>query len=792
MDWLNKEIELQNKLDIIQSTYIGIDFGTSTSVVSCVTFSNNQAAAEPIFLNQPEEYGGTLRHYLVNSVLAWRNKKLLWGQDAYRLKPILTDGVNVFSSFKMKLGLSIGPTYPNTMLSSARGQEVIIETAEDASYQFFNQLIGALKQEVGKNALSQYRFAFSVPASFEANQRRALLESLFKNGIEASQCCLIDEPNAAFLSFLQQCFLNNEHSALLEKLKSQSINLLVYDFGAGTCDISILQVGIQKNKISSRNLAISKFTALGGDDIDRAIARLLAHQLLADTKENLSTRDIDEFLIPKLQAAAERLKISINAWLSQQNICSLSDCYEQNNIKFEDLPMSVKIKDKELATNERSYLYLYDFAEIVEEFLGDYDESYSVKHIMSPVYDAMRKVGLVAEDLAAVLFIGGSSKSPLVQSCVKRELTKYGEEIDFIVPKDLQSHVSLGAAIHSVSYFGLGLDLISPITSEAIYIITQNDSMALAIPASSLVPSDKPFVLDLMVKNDEQNLIDLPLCVGNKNKLLGVLSIESYDSPFKKGDKVQVRAQINHEKLLLVEATINEQIANTKILNPLANQELTASETKLLKVRQNFNQAILDNKGRPPVYIVEEYAEALEDAGEFEKSADMYVALERLKESDHATQICYLYSRAGKNKESNHWAKVAHKRKPCDVTAYNVACGAYDQKETIKYLRESLKHNPNYTSALMMLGQILHRQGDMEGGKLLETAKQNLQTKWIQSERDLRDLIEVSELLGDCATKTQAEQKLNAYQSDEQVDNLPYSQDNLLDGVNVPIVQGDG
>ena len=225
MDWLNYELQHQNKVDIIRSTYIGIDFGTSTSVASQVVFINNQAHIEPIYCNQPEEYGGVARHYLVNSVLAWRNKKLLWGQDAYRLKPMMTEGVNAFSSFKMKLGLSIGPTYPNTMLSHARGLDMVIETAEDASYQFFKHLIDALKQEIGKEDLSEYRFVFSVPASFEANQRRALLESLAKNGIEESQCCLIDEPNAAFLSFLQQCVLHNTHQDLLEKLKSRKVPL---------------------------------------------------------------------------------------------------------------------------------------------------------------------------------------------------------------------------------------------------------------------------------------------------------------------------------------------------------------------------------------------------------------------------------------------------------------------------------------------------------------------------------------------------------------------------------------
>jgi molecular chaperone DnaK len=91
--------------------------------------------------------------------------------------------------------------------------------------------------------------------------------------------------------------------------------VLVFDFGAGTCDVSILELGKDLNGIYSKNLSISKFEKLGGDDIDKLIAiDYLFPQLLKES----GTKSIDEFrtpeknrIISQLLKAAEQLKIMI-------------------------------------------------------------------------------------------------------------------------------------------------------------------------------------------------------------------------------------------------------------------------------------------------------------------------------------------------------------------------------------------------------------------------------------------------------------------------------------------------
>lgn len=274
--------------------------------------------------------------------------------------------------------------------------------------------------------------------------------------------------------------------------------------------------------------------------------------------------------------------------------------------------------------------------------------------------------------------------------------------------------------------------------------------MKTIIPASTEVPTPQPFHTQLIVTRDDQNIIDLPICVGSKSKLLGILTIEIEDDYFKQGAIVDVYANINHEKLLNVEAVIDGIKVNTSILNPLANNTLTKVEERMLRAKQKFNQALLDYNGRPPVDIAVEYASACSEAGAYELAADLYIAIERLdRNANHATNICYNYARAGKSQKSNEWAEIAYKRSPNAVNAFNIACKSYGEKEEL-YLRKALEHDPNFTSALLKLGKILKLRADKEGTILLEKALLLLQDEIYTSSvriRDCDDLIEVCDIL---------------------------------------------
>lgn len=724
--------------------YIGIDFGTATTVASLIipTTDGTSFTVQPLRLAQPSAWGGELRNILVNTVLSWRDGRLLFGVDAYQLRPRLQEGKNTFSSFKMGLGLDLGPEYPNTVLADGRVEGIEIKRPADAVREFFKLLTHAITEEVHTLGKRRLHYAFTVPAAFQANQRRDLLAAIRDSGIDAEESCLIDEPNAAFLSYIYESAQSSNADNLIDLAKKESAKILVFDFGAGTCDVSILEFKILPEKVNSRNIAISKFTALGGDDIDRAIVNdYLIHQIRTETgdRPELTLRDIEEFITKRLMPAAEQLKISISENLANSGIESLTKAQKLEDLVFYTQAINAfKVRGQTLSIEQPS-LSLHQFLDVMSEFCGDYNPRNSKFHVASPVNDVLDKAGLAADEVHAVLFIGGSSSSSLIRSAV---MDCFEPEVVAIVPRDLRVHVSQGAAIHSFGIHRMGLDLIAPITSEPICVLTRGKILETLIPVSSPVPMPEPFKIKLEVPDNGQKQVDVPICTGTRDRLVGIISIKATAKEgFKRGDEVLVVGDINKEKILDVKVTVAGVAAKAEIMSPLSNGTPGREETAMLKEKQQFNESILRNGGRPDAYIVRSYSKAAANAGAYELAADLLVALERIQpNSDLATNIGFYYNRAGRNKKGNEWHKIAYERDKSAVTAYNMYCISNNKLDEEKYLREAIHHDPSYVSALQALAKLVQHKSPHEAKELNERVIDLLVSNYQDSDTDLHDL----------------------------------------------------
>ena len=740
---MSKELSISNLLPILTSqkisekykgidntTYVGIDFGTSTTVISiAIKGEEEPLIVNSIELNQKLPDGATYTSYKIPTIIAWYNKKPLIGEGAKKLKYKLRQGKNLWHSFKMELGEDVGCKYPNSELGKDHPKVTILNPV-DAATLFFKYLKTQIERYVKTNNLPlNIEYAISIPASFEPNQRRDLIQSIESNGIMVNKQALIDEPNAAFLSYV----LNSKGEKNSINIPEDYFpNLLIFDFGAGTCDISILEIGEDNKGVYSKNLAISKFKKLGGDDIDRLIAiDILLPQLLEDTgfnTDDFRTRELNELIIPKLMPSAERLKIRISEAISLQ-ITSAALTKLTKSEEIISIGKEVKIEtSKGLLTLEEPKLSYKEFAGINSVFTKT-DAKLPAKRIekelefisvITPIKSALKKANLNKEQIDYVLFIGGSSKNPFVQNAV----SKYLSDSEVLLPKDLQAHVSSGTAIHSFIYNGFGKNIIQPITSEPIMLITKDGNRERVEPiveAGTEMPSELKTISNLSPQKDGQEVIELPICVGNKNKILHNIKLfNPEDNGFKITDDVKIEIEFSADKLLFIKATAANKSVMAEPKNPFVNKESSTEERIKYKAERDFNFECEKNGGEPTLEALQKLHKTYKRIGFDFKAAE---TLEQIEEmfpgKGNLNNIGLHYSNAGKTNKAISFYKKAMEKSPSATTAFNLALQyRYKNKEKYnKYLKEAQTLNPNHLPSSYCLGEELLNKGEKEKAK---------------------------------------------------------------------------
>jgi len=746
--------------DVFNTTFIGIDFGTSTTVVSVATIdkTTKEITTTPIWLNQKLYDGAIMSSEKIPTVIAWYNQQLLVGKGAADLKYQLKKGVNVWYSFKMELGEDLGVKYYNSELG--RNSEFPILNPKDAAKVFFQYLKAQIDRYVKTNNLpSNIQYAVSIPASFEANQRKELIYALEQNGISINKQSLIDEPNAAFLSYVQVSSAENNPLTIPD---GDNPKLLVFDFGAGTCDVSILELGKNLNGIYSKNLSISKFEKLGGDDIDRLIAiEYLFPQLLKESgrkEEDFRTPEKHR-IISQLLKAAEQLKIMIceNIALQTNNRILPTTAISKDYVS---VGYRIEIDSRKgLLTLTEPKLSYAEFNEVMKAFLKSttivpyktkivQDEFVS---IFNPIQTALKKASLSKNEIDYVLLIGGSSKNPYIQAALK----EYFQESELLVPRDLQTHVSAGAAIHSLVYNGFGKNIIQPITSEPFLVITKDETPRVILKAGTPIPCDLIVIDDLVTSQDGQQAIELPICLGNVNKILYNIKIVSSDPHgFKKNTPVKLELEITTDKLLLARATAVGQQVMVEPINPFANKELTTEQRIVLKAERQANLEAEQNAGKPTKQGLETLYKAYKKVGNHLRAAETLELLNELYPSIYNfNEIGVLYSSAGYEDKAFEYFEKAYTENKNATTAFNYALELkYKDKSKFKeILKESLQLDPNKPHSLYELGRLLKRENNLDGKKMIEKAfeiwKRKFETNQM-SESDYSWLSSAAEEMG--------------------------------------------
>ena len=543
--------------------------------------------------------------------------------------------------------------------------------------------------------------------------------------MNVSKQALIDEPNAAFISYAVSSAADGRPLYVNPDYNSK---VLVFDFGGGTCDISILEIGQNVNGVFSKNISISKFTKLGGDDIDRYITYhyLMPRFLEANGKKMDQFRTNEKkHIASALYKVAERLKIMINKALATLTSDFVIPAVKNSDYKTTIESEVVVFTNKGELRHNSFFLTNQELTETMKVFLKQGqgkttrikgEDEYN--SIYSPIESAIKKSGVAKEEIDYILFIGGSAQSPYIQESIKQ----YFEDSEMLVPSNLQSHVSQGAAIHSLLYNGMNKCIIQPITSEPILVITKDEQPKIILPAGTQIPCNTIIIDDLVTSRDGQKVIELPICVGDVRKLLFNLKIESpLPQGFPLNCPVQLVIEVNSDKMLIAKAKCQGVVCQVEPLNPFANKELTTEERVALKAERQANLEAELNGGVPSKQTLIALRKAYENAGQSFKAAEtMELQNELYPEPDMYNGIGVLYSSAGATDKAIECYERALEENPNHRYA-NANLGSTLRnrcpKRAKECLQKALSLDPDHDIALIELGRIQKSEGDEIGAK---------------------------------------------------------------------------
>jgi molecular chaperone DnaK len=446
------------------SKIIGIDLGTTNSVVAVME------GGEPVVITNPEG------SRLTPSVVAFtKTGERLVGQVAKR--QAVTNPENTIFSIKRFMGRRYDEVseemkmVPYTV--SAVGNDVRIKVLND---EYAPPQISAMILQKLKQAAEEYlgqtvtKAVITVPAYFNDAQRQATKEAGTIAGLEVMR--IVNEPTAAALAYG------------LDKKKDETI--AVYDFGGGTFDISILEVGEGVVEVKATN----GDTHLGGDNLDQRIIEWIIAEFKKSDGIDLSK---DRMALQRLREAAEKAKM------------------ELSTVMESDINLPFITADQSGPKHMQMKLTRAKFEQLVEDLL---------QKTVGPTKQALTDAGLDPSKIDEVVLVGGSTRIPRVQQIVK---DLFGKEPHKGVNPD--EVVAVGAAIQAGVLAGEVKDLLLlDVTPLSLGIETLGGVMTTLIPRNTTIPTRKSETFSTAA--DSQTSVEVHVLQGERplardNRTLG-------------------------------------------------------------------------------------------------------------------------------------------------------------------------------------------------------------------------------------------------------------------------------
>jgi len=536
---------------------IGIDLGTTNSVVAVME------AGQPTVIANQEGARTT------PSVVAFtKSGERLVGQVAKR--QAITNPENTIFSIKRFMGRRYDEVneemkmVPYKVVRGDNGDARIDISGKKYSPPEISAMILTKLKEAAESYLGEKvtQAVITVPAYFNDAQRQATKDAGKIAGLEVMR--IINEPTAAALAYG------------LDKKSNETI--AVYDFGGGTFDISVLEVGEGVVEVKSTN----GDTHLGGDNIDQRIIDWIVAEFKRENGIDLSK---DQMALQRLKEAAERAKIELSTLLEA------------------DINLPFITADATGPKHLQMKLTRARFEQMVEDI---------IQRSVGPCKQAMQDAGVTPQQINEVVLVGGQTRMPRIQQIV-REL--FGKEPHKGVNPD--EVVAVGAAVQGGVLGGEVKDvLLLDVTPLSLGIETMGGVFTKLIERNTTIPTRKSEVFSTAA--DNQTSVEIKVYQGERsmardNRLLGVFQLGNIPPAPRGVPQIEVTFDLDANGILNVtakdRATNNEQKITITSSSGLSKDEVDKmardAESHAADDRKQRDTIEAKNKADAMVYNVE-------------------------------------------------------------------------------------------------------------------------------------------------------------------------------------------